>query len=133
MPICENSRNFAGKNKTKMIHLQGISPEMIANNLQPSRPIHPGEIIKDEIVYQGISQKKLSEETGISYTIISEIIHGKRQVSVEYAMLFDAFLNLDADMLIKMQMDYNKEMAMKNPTLMDRLKAIRQKVASVAL
>ena len=48
-------------------------------------------------------------------------------------MLFDAFLNLDADMLIKMQMDYNKEMAMKNPTLMDRLKAIRQKVASVAL
>lgn len=116
-----------------MIHLQGIAPDMIANNLQPSRPIHPGEIIKDEIVYQGISQKKLSEETGISYTIISEIIHGKRQVSVEYAMLFDAFLNLDADMLIKMQMDYNKEMAMKNPTLMDRLKAIRQKVASVAL
>ena len=116
-----------------MIHLQGISPDMIANNLQPSRPIHPGEIIKDEIVYQGISQKKLSEETGISYTIISEIIHGKRQVSVEYAMLLDAVLNLDADMLIKMQMDYNIEMAMKNPSLMDRLKAIRQKVASVAL
>ena len=32
-----------------MITLQGIDPKMIANNLTPSNPIHPGELIKDEI------------------------------------------------------------------------------------
>ena len=48
-------------------------------------------------------------------------------------MLFDAALNLDSDMLIKMQMDYNKEMALKNPSLLDRLKNIRNFAASVAL
>ena len=38
-----------------MITLQGIDPKMIANNLTPSNPIHPGELIKDEIEYRGIS------------------------------------------------------------------------------
>ena len=28
-----------------MITLQGIDPKMIANNLTPSNPIHPGELI----------------------------------------------------------------------------------------
>lgn len=116
-----------------MINLSGINPNMIANNLNPSEPIHPGEIIKDEIEYNGITQKQLAERTGISYSIISEIIHGKRLVSVEYAMLLDAALNIDADMLINMQMSYNKEMALKNPTLADRLKAIRKAAASIAL
>ena len=43
-----------------MITLQGIDPKMIANNLTPSNPIHPGELIKDEIEYRGISQRKLA-------------------------------------------------------------------------
>lgn len=116
-----------------MITLKGVDPNMIANNLHPSEPIHPGEIIKDEIDYLGMSQKQLAADTGIPYTIINEIIHGKRQVSVEYAMLLDAALNLDADLLLKMQMDYNKEMALKNTSLLDRLKAIRNRVASVTL
>jgi len=106
---------------------------MIANNLHPSKPIHPGEIVKDEIDYYGITQKQLAERTGIPYTIINELIHGKRQISVEYAMLLDAALNLDADMLLKIQMDYSKEMALKNPTLLDRLNAIRKNAASVTL
>ncbi|MBQ0057205.1 MAG: HigA family addiction module antidote protein [Bacteroidales bacterium] len=116
-----------------MITLSGIDPNMIANNLHPAQPTHPGEIIKDEIDYLRISQKELSEKTGISYTIINEIIHSKRQVSVEYAMLLEAALNLDADMLINMQHNYNKEMALRNKSFMERLKSIRRIAASVAL
>lgn len=47
-----------------MITLQGIDPKMIANNLTPSNPIHPGELIKDEIEYRGISQRKLALQMG---------------------------------------------------------------------
>ena len=32
-----------------MIKIEGVDPKMIANNLTPSEPIHPGEILKDEI------------------------------------------------------------------------------------
>ena len=35
-----------------MITLKGVDPRMIANNLTPSEPIHPGEMIKDEIEYK---------------------------------------------------------------------------------
>ena len=34
-----------------MIKIEGVDPKMIANNLTPSEPIHPGEILKDEIEY----------------------------------------------------------------------------------
>ena len=35
-----------------MIKIEGVDPKMIANNLTPSEPIHPGEILKDEIEYR---------------------------------------------------------------------------------
>ena len=73
-----------------MITLQGIDPKMIANNLTPSNPIHPGELIKDEIEYRGISQRKLALQMGVSPTLLNEILNGKRSVSTEYALLFEA-------------------------------------------
>lgn len=51
-----------------MITLKGVDPRMIANNLTPSELIHPGEMIKDEIEYRGLSQRKLAEQMGISPT-----------------------------------------------------------------
>ena len=37
------------------VTIQGIDPGMIANNLTPAYPTHPGEILKDEIEYREIS------------------------------------------------------------------------------
>lgn len=36
-----------------MIEIKGIDPKMIANNLEPFEPTHPGELLKDEIEYRG--------------------------------------------------------------------------------
>ena len=77
-----------------MIKIEGVDPKMIANNLTPSEPIHPGEILKDEIEYRGISQRKLAAQMGISPTLLNEILNGKRAVSAEYALLFEAALGL---------------------------------------
>lgn len=44
---------------------------MEANKLEPFLPTHPGEIIKDEIEYRGISQRALAMQIGVSYTVIS--------------------------------------------------------------
>lgn len=40
-------------------------------DLEPFIPTHPGEIIKDEIEYRGISQRALAMQIGVSYTVIS--------------------------------------------------------------
>ena len=60
-----------------MITLKGVDSKMIANNLIPSEPIHPGEILKDEIEYRGISQRKLARQMGISPTLLNEIVNGR--------------------------------------------------------
>lgn len=113
-----------------MIKIEGVDPKMIANNLTPSEPIHPGEILKDEIEYRGISQRKLAAQMGISPTLLNEILNGKRAVSAEYALLFEAALGIDAGPLIKLQVDYNIQVAKSDKSFLERLANIR-KIAAV--
>ena len=113
-----------------MITLNGIDPRMIANNLEPSEPIHPGELLKEEIEYRGISQKKLAERMGMSYTVLNEVLNCKRAVTTEYALLFEAALGIEAGMWIRIQADYNMQMAKRNKSFAARLAEIR-KVAAV--
>ena len=103
---------------------------MIANNLEPFAPTHPGEILKEEIECRGISQKELSRQTGIPYTALNEVINGKRAITTEYALLIEAALGIESDFWLKMQMDYNILTAKKNKTFAQRLESIR-KIAAV--
>ena len=107
-----------------MITLQGIDPKMIANNLTPSNPIHPGELIKDEIEYRGISQRKLALQMGVSPTLLNEILNGKR------ALLFEAALGIDAEVWIRQQARYDMQMAKSDTSFLERLAHIR-KIAAV--
>lgn len=111
------------------IKLEGVEPRMIANNLNPSRPIHPGEMLRDEIEYRGISQKALASEIGIPASILNEVLNGKRAVNTEYALLLEAALGIEADLWLRLQADYNKQMAKSDPSFMERLARIRRVAA----
>lgn len=113
-----------------MITIEGVDPKMIANNLTPSQPIHPGEMIKDEIEYRGISQRKLAAQMGISPTLLNEILNGKRAVSVQYALLFEAALDIPAHIWIQQQTRYDMQIAKSDKSFLERLANIR-KVAAV--
>lgn len=112
-----------------MITLKEVDPRMIANNLEPSEPIHPGELLKEEIRYRGISQKELAKYMEMSYTVLNEILNCKRAVTAEYALLFEAALGIEAAMWIRMQADYNMQMAKQNKSFADRLAKIRKMAA----
>ena len=107
-----------------MIKIDGIDPKMIANNLIPFESTHPGEVLKDEIEFRGISQKKLAKEMGVSYTVLNEILNA------EYAMLIEAALVLDAEPLLRMQTSYNLQMAKKDSSLMEKINKVR-KIAAI--
>ena len=109
-----------------MIKIDGVDPKMIANNLIPFEPTHPGEVLKDEIEFRGISQKKLAKEMGVSYTVLNEILNAKRLLNTEYAMLIEAALDLDAEPLLKMQTSYNLQMAKKDNRFMERINKVRK-------
>ena len=113
-----------------MIEIQGIDPKMIANNLESAYPTHPGSILKDEIEYRGITQYKLSQEMGIPYSALNEILNGRRPLTEKTALLFEAVLGVDAEPLLGLQMDYNLRKMRKDSSFMEKLAQLR-KVAAI--
>jgi len=109
----------------------GTDPNMIANNLEPFRLTHPGEVLKDELGYRGISQKQLAAEMGISYTLLNEVLNGKRQVNTELALLVEAALDIPAESLLQMQARYNMLTAKRNKSFMEKLQNVRKIVAAL--
>ena len=109
-----------------MIQINGIDPRMIANNLTPSEPIHPGELLKDEIEYRGMSQRKLAAQMGVAYSVLNEVLNCKRPVTTEYALLFEAALDIDAGVFIRMQADYNMQTVKQNRSWCERLANVRK-------
>ena len=98
-----------------------IASNMIANNLEPFIPTHPGEVLKDEIEYRGISQKKLAENMGVAYTLLNEVLNAKRPVNTEFALLIEATLDLPAEPLLAMQSRYNVITTKRNSKFMEKL------------
>ena len=112
-----------------MITLNGIDSNMIANNLTPYDPTHPGEILREEIEYRGIKQTKLAEDLGMKVSLLNELINGKRDFTIEYALMLEAALGIDADFWINLQNDYSKAKARHDSSFMAKLANIRRVAA----
>ena len=97
-----------------------------------ARPIHPGEVLKDEIEYRGISQSKLATQMGISYKMLNHILNEHRPVTTQMALLFEAALGIPADSLIRLQTDYNLQVVNQDKSFASRLAEIRKIVAAAA-
>ena len=114
-----------------MYTLPNVAPDMIANNLLPFEPTHPGELIMDELEARNMTQAKLAENIGVSPSLLNEIIKGKRAVNTEMALMLEAAIDLPADMLLNMQTAYNMQMAKSNSSFMQRLALIRKIAAAL--
>jgi antitoxin HigA-1 len=49
-------------------------------------PVHPGEVLKDEIYGIGLTQSALAKHIGVLPKTINEICRGKRGISAEMAI-----------------------------------------------
>lgn len=111
---------------TDMIKLKGIDSNMIANNLTPYEPTHPGEILREEIECRGITQTKLANDLGVKVSLLNELINGKRDFTIEYALMLEAALSIDADFWINLQNNYDKGKARHDSSFMAKLAKIRR-------
>lgn len=93
-------------------------------------PTHPGELLKEEIEYRKLSQSSLAKQMGVPYTALNDMLNGRRPLTANTAMLFEAALGINADLLIRMQLKYNMQIVRQDKTLADRLAEIR-KVAGI--
>lgn len=93
-------------------------------------PTHPGEVLKDEIEFRGITQGKIAKQMGMSYKMLNDILNCRRPITATTAMLFEAVLSIPADSLMKLQLKYNMQIARKDKKFAERLANIR-KMASM--
>ncbi len=89
-------------------------------------PTHPGEVLKDEIEYRNISQRKLATEIGMSPTALNEILNARRPITTTTAYLFEAALGVPAESLLRLQLKYDMQKAKSDKKLLDRLSEIRR-------
>lgn len=72
---------------------------------------HPGELIKDELKERNLTQKELSEMTGIKPSVLSETINGKRPVSLSVAIALEKAFGISAELWMNMQTQYDIDSA----------------------
>lgn len=93
-------------------------------------PTHPGEVLKDELEERGISQRQLAENMGLTYSVVNEILNGRRPLTAKTALMFEAALDVPADSLMYLQTKYNMQTARKDTSLLSLLKRIKKVAAA---
>lgn len=68
--------------------------------------IHPGEVLKRELKARDIRQKEMAEKIGMKAPHFSELINGKRPLSIDVAERISRELGLPAESLMNMQVNY---------------------------
>ncbi|MBQ0061376.1 MAG: HigA family addiction module antitoxin [Bacteroidaceae bacterium] len=93
-------------------------------------PTHPGEILKEELEARNITQKQFAKCLDMSYTMLNEILNGRRPVTTDIALMMEAALGINPELLLNMQNRYNMVKARQTLSLTTRLNQIR-KIAAV--
>lgn len=72
------------------------------------RPVHPGEILKEEFLKPGkISQKHLANSLNVSVQRINEIVNCKRGITPETALLLADYFNTSPEFWMNLQSSYD--------------------------
>ena len=88
------------------------------------RNIHPGEILEEEFLKPlKLSAYRLSKETNIPPTRISEIIHGRRRITADTALRLSKFFGNSEDFWLGLQAEYDLREQRKR--IKDELKNIK--------
>ncbi|MCL2176288.1 MAG: HigA family addiction module antitoxin [Treponema sp.] len=78
------------------------------------KPILPGEILEEEfLIPMGISPYKLAKDIKISATRVSEIIKGKRRITIDTALRLSKYFGNSVEFWVGIQADYEIRKAKK--------------------
>ncbi len=83
------------------------------NDLQPARIIPPGATIAAEIRARGWTQRDLAEMTGRPEQAISEIVHGKKEITADTALELSSAFGTSAEFWMNLEARYRLQLARK--------------------
>lgn len=81
------------------------------NNIAPAlRPVHPGEILHEELLERGITQKAFAAQIGIRPSHLNELLHGKTSMTIAIADRIQEVLGIDSQSWMNLQTQYNYDL-----------------------
>jgi antitoxin HigA-1 len=74
--------------------------------------IHPGEILLEDFMKPlGLTQYRLAQNLGVTPIRISQIVNGKRSISVDTALRLARYFGASAAVWLRLQVRYDLEVA----------------------
>ena len=74
-------------------------------------PIHPGEILGDELQEIGISAKKLADVIEVPPNRVYQLLAGKRSMTADTALRLGQYFGMTADFWMNLQSAYELDLA----------------------
>lgn len=74
-------------------------------------PIHPGEILADELEEIGLSAKKLADVIEVPPNRLYQLLAGKRNVTADTALRLSRYFGMSADFWMNLQSTYELDLA----------------------
>ena len=79
-------------------------------NKEKLMPVHPGEILKEDFMEpMKLSSAKLAKDLDIPANRISQILQGKRSMTVDTALRLERYFKVSAEVWLNLQKSYDLE------------------------
>ena len=75
------------------------------------RPVHPGEVLRDEIDALDMSAKALAQELDVPPNRITAILHGQRGVTADTALRLSRYLGTTPEFWLNLQKTFELRIA----------------------
>jgi len=77
-------------------------------------PVTPGDVLLEEFLKpMGITQNRLAKDICVPANRISQIIHGKREITADTALRLGKYFGIEPEFWLNLQARYNMKMAKK--------------------
>jgi addiction module HigA family antidote len=87
-------------------------------------PIHPGEILRDELLELDMSARKFAEHIGVPPNAVTGILHGSRGISAQMALRIGKAFGTGPRYWMNLQANYEEKLAQQ--TVGDKLDGITE-------
>ncbi len=91
------------------------------------KPIHPGEILTDELEEIGLNASQLARSLGVPENRIYQIVRGQRSITADTALRLGKFFETGAEFWLNLQKAYELDVAReKADNVLDSVPSFRQ-------
>ena len=94
-------------------------------------PIHPGEILAEEIKALGISVLQFSKRLDVPNNRIYQILVGRRGISADTALRLGKFFDVEPEFWLNLQKSYELEVARQGGVKLDKIEPLKRETPAV--